>query len=622
MFFLELTMQGVGPFYGTTNIGLREGLNLITGGNESGKTTIYNCFFSFFSVNFNTTRGLINRDNKEASRAALIFKSSNGETYRVVKDYLKAHTAVFKLNPLSKKFDSIEKDAGWFKGFLSSECGGLDTEEIKQVFGLQYAEALSIFPYGDIGSEAVTVNIVLTDDKKEKSKFNEKRLSDLREVLKRSDEVSMLELQMDEIQNKIHDLNERLDSLNSIEDRLAAVSAELDSLKDFADLPANIPELISAYETREKEKDVELKRIEEDLLIQDEELAGIPSRPLYKDKTFIIGTGLAILSSISLFLINLPAFFQPLSLAALIIGVSMFGYTIFKEAQTHTKQGEKEERIKTLKMNMRALVRKNEKENAALMEILKKTSTKDVSDLLRRYRNCRELMDIKKTLEKDRMHLLKTRDKAAMAEEQKSLQILKEELQGKLLGYAGMSTEIYGVKEEIERLEMELNSSVSNVQYEGAFGDVPIAERRDDGVSVLDMKKILKNDFIKLLPRIREEAQRIVGRLSSGRYDKLDIDEDSRILLSEKGKKEKISPYMLSSGEITQLYLSLRLAIFSLMSARAPFTLILDNTLLSFDLQRQKLALELLREMSKGRQIILLTSQNFSPSPEDHVVQF
>src|SRR3989344_3296091 len=105
MLLVEIVMQGVGPFSGTTKIDLKGGLNLVIGGNESGKTTIYNCLFSFLDIKHADSKCLVNWDEPETSRAALIFKSRDGETYKVVQDYLKGQVAVFKFNPSSERFE-------------------------------------------------------------------------------------------------------------------------------------------------------------------------------------------------------------------------------------------------------------------------------------------------------------------------------------------------------------------------------------------------------------------------------------------------------------------------------------------------------------------------------------
>ena len=110
-------------------------------------------------------------------------------------------------------------------------------------------------------------------------------------------------------------------------------------------------------------------------------------------------------------------------------------------------------------------------------------------------------------------------------------------------------------------------------------------------------------------------------RLSLGRYEQLDIDEDSRVFLHIKGKGKKITPSMLSPGAIAQIYLSMHLAIFSALSSRATLPFIFDNPLILLDPSRQLSAVELLREMGKDNQIILLSGHSYPVVAGDHLAQ-
>ena len=617
MLLVEIVMQGVGPFSGTTKIDLKGGLNLVIGGNESGKTTIYNCLFSFLDIKHADSKCLVNWDEPETSRAALIFKSRDGETYKVVQDYLKGQVAVFKFNPSSERFDLLDRGEAWLKEFLRSESEGLETEDIEQVFGLQYGALLSISAQANNGSKSAPAVSAWND--KGDVHLKEKRLKELKEALKKGEELSQLEYQMDEVQNKIDNLNKKLRDFKAVEERLEAVSRELGELKDFAVLSADVPELVSAYEKREQERGDGLRRFEEELLIQEEELARIPSNPLYKNKTFLIGGGIAILSNIIIFSVNLPAMVQPLYWVAFLAGVGMLGYTIFKELQVNTIRSEKEERGKALHAEMRKFVRRYERENAPFLELLKKTSSQNAADLRRGYGNYRELLEMRRGLEEKRGHVLEGVDKKTIEDEHQSLQTRRKELHEKISGYAGMSTNLYEIKEEIERIETELSSH--GIKTGDTRADEAITGGVDADPPFLDIKKILKKDFARLFQRIREEARRIMERLSLGRYEQLDIDEDSRVFLHIKGKGKKITPSMLSPGAIAQIYLSMRLAIFSALSSRATLPFIFDNPLILLDPSRQLSAVELLREMGKDNQIILLSGHSYPVVAGDHLVQ-
>ncbi len=106
-------------------------------------------------------------------------------------------------------------------------------------------------------------------------------------------------------------------------------------------------------------------------------------------------------------------------------------------------------------------------------------------------------------------------------------------------------------------------------------------------------------------PRISQKAQEYMGRLTGGRYNRLFLDGD---FILNAGTTEDISPRpsrWRSDGTVDQLYLALRLAVSQELIPGAP--MILDDALVRFDEKRMKAALDLLKEESNNRQIILFS---------------
>ena len=108
-------------------------------------------------------------------------------------------------------------------------------------------------------------------------------------------------------------------------------------------------------------------------------------------------------------------------------------------------------------------------------------------------------------------------------------------------------------------------------------------------------------------PRISQKAQDYMGRLTGGRYNRLFLDGD---FILNAGTAEDVTPRpsrWRSDGTVDQLYLALRLAVSQELLPSAP--MILDDALVRFDDERLKVALDLLKEESGNRQIILFSCQ-------------
>lgn len=111
-------------------------------------------------------------------------------------------------------------------------------------------------------------------------------------------------------------------------------------------------------------------------------------------------------------------------------------------------------------------------------------------------------------------------------------------------------------------------------------------------------------------PIVGSLAGKLMAAMTDGAYDMVSFDREFNFTAARTGEAEHGAEY-LSTGTSAQLYLAVRLAICLLaLSEEESCPIILDDALLGFDDKRAKAALELLKELSKERQIILFTCQS------------
>ena len=108
-------------------------------------------------------------------------------------------------------------------------------------------------------------------------------------------------------------------------------------------------------------------------------------------------------------------------------------------------------------------------------------------------------------------------------------------------------------------------------------------------------------------PRIAQRAGYFLGRLTGGVYDRIQIGEDLSVQAARTDETTLRSPQWRSEGTGDQLYLALRLAVWEVLAPECP--IILDDALIRFDQKRMERALELLKELSEKRQILLFSCQ-------------
>ena len=106
-------------------------------------------------------------------------------------------------------------------------------------------------------------------------------------------------------------------------------------------------------------------------------------------------------------------------------------------------------------------------------------------------------------------------------------------------------------------------------------------------------------------PKIAQHAQTIFSKLTGGRYDRLQLTQDLSVHAGAGDETTLHSAMWRSDGTADQLYLALRLAVSEALIPQAP--LVLDDALVRFDDSRLALAMDLIKELSETRQVILFT---------------
>lgn len=112
-------------------------------------------------------------------------------------------------------------------------------------------------------------------------------------------------------------------------------------------------------------------------------------------------------------------------------------------------------------------------------------------------------------------------------------------------------------------------------------------------------------------PLISRRAAALMAQMTGNAYAGVYFDREMHFAAQRSGDVDVRALEYLSDGTRSQLYLAVRLAICELLlPADEPCPLILDDVLLTFDDNRAKDTLRLLRELSRDRQILLFTCQS------------
>ncbi len=160
--------------------------------------------------------------------------------------------------------------------------------------------------------------------------------------------------------------------------------------------------------------------------------------------------------------------------------------------------------------------------------------------------------------------------------------------------------------------KMELLPEVSMLETQIGFAQRRLAELEKTYLALDYAQKALEAAMQELqrrfAPRITRRAGQFLSRLTQGRYDRISIGEDLTVQAAQGDEVTLRTAQWRSDGTSDQMYLALRLAVWEVLAPDAP--LVLDDAFVRFDDVRLSCALGLLKELSKHRQILLLSCQD------------
>ena len=232
------------------------------------------------------------------------------------------------------------------------------------------------------------------------------------------------------------------------------------------------------------------------------------------------------------------------------------------------------------------------------------------------------------TLNLDRMglrELLETPAMLAAAMEAADIRALEDSI-------AELETQVAYLDEKLRHARAVLEQAGYDVEDEVRIDEqVAAAQQRVDRLGEYQ-------DVLTLTEEVLEEARRqtvrtavevlgptineYLAHLTEGRYDEVRIgDDELDPVVYSREKSDTVNPETeLSLATKEQLYLACRLAFSKLLWETDGPPILLDDPLVNFDERRKARALELLREISGERQVVLFTCSDEYDSAADTVI--
>lgn len=591
----KLDLTGFGKFKNKT-LELEDGINIIYGENESGKTTIHNfidgIFYGFLKANVRSVRyedeHALYEPWGNSRYSGIMTFLFEGVEYRIEREFTKGNenTRVYKestAQDITDQFHASNKTrivqvGQHFFGFNNSVFR--NTISIKQLKSKTEKDLSK-----EIKEKLVNASQAL-DEKisvKDAIKSLERDLKDIGSERAPTSIYGTSKLHINKLRDDIRDIKIKKEEYDNLLRETEALEDELGkSLELLKDI-----EYLELQDTYDKgiELNEEIDQLEKNLkkikgYLQEDDYKN-NQRDEFKRKRNLSLIGM-IANAIVLFITSnlMDAVNGFMAMASLIVTMAL-GFTFFKntkqlkeakEINDHNLQNERrlktEYEIKTSQLESKNILYNRVMGNhslEALRERLEKYSPKNEIDVESKQSLENEISHIKLELvrnERDLSHLEKELD---------SMVLLEEELKNK-------ENSIQEMDKEIQAIELAKTT-------------------------IEDLSKTIHEDFA---PHINSRVSAIIDKITEGKYSNIKVDDKLDLGILNPENSEILRIDSLSGGTIDQLYFALRYGIIRSIS-HDNLPLILDDCFIQYDDNRLKNVLELLSDLSSERQIILFT---------------
>lgn len=589
-------------------IELVDGINLIYGKNESGKTTLLKFITAMFYGANKNKNGKTNSDydkytpwNEKEFSGKIQYKLDNGEEYEVYREFKKKNPIIYnaKKEDISKKF-TIDKTKGnqyfyeqtktYEELFTSSIVS--NQQEVKLDSKSQNMLVQKTANIIATGEDDVSYNKII-------NKLNKKLLEEVGTEKSPTKPLSIVKQKIEKLKQEKEYLEEYSNKKYEIEENKEKLQKELKEHQ-------NLLEIIKEIKAQKQQEELEQEKVnvKENLLEEfDRKIAQIEenisekntNKIERKNKNNKLGVFaiifFAIITIISFILVK-NKLIEIISLFLTIITVIL---VIYKE-NTQNKKYQKEKEEKNIEINKL----KNEK------EAIENSKEKQKQEIKQENEKIKEKYEAKiEELKTKYINITKTvLDTKSLSLINYKIEDIQNNINQNILKIHQIELDKENIIPKLENL-VTIQEEIENLQEE-------LINLKEKESIILLAKEAVENAYEKMkqtiTPAFTIKLSENISKISDGKYKNVKFDEEKGLIVEvENGRY--VSAENLSVGTIEQLYLSLRLSTQNELEQEL-LPIILDETFAYFDKERLKNTIAFLKEEFKNRQIIILTCTN------------
>ena len=558
-------------------INLENGINLIYGENEAGKSTLIKFIInSFYGISKNKKGKEFSDYEKykpwtgEEFSGKINYELDNKEKYELFRDFNKKNPKIFNENmeEITKEFN-IDKNKG---NEFFYEQTKIDEDLFLLTLAINQKEVKLEKQTQNILIQKIA-NLVGTGDdnisyKRAIDRINRRQLDEIGSERSREKPINIISRKIEELENEKEELEKYRDYKYNFEDEENNLNDEILKLENENNFLIEI-KLLNENEKIEKEKINIKENIEKENL----------------EKINIIK------NKINEIKINNKNIFEK--------------YSEKKEINNKNKKIKNKEKIEKNnfeKINQEIINLENEK------NILEKNSNELENEINKLKNN----FNLKINLEKEKI---------------KNKYLNKIE-KNKINNYLNLfelekiNFELENLKKEINNLKLKLHSldldkkniepkldNLSKIEEELVYDNEQKVNLQKLNLSIMLAKQILEKSYDEMknsvTPKFTENLSKNISKITNGKYSKVKFNEETGLVV-ELENGDNVLAEKLSVGTIDQLYLSLRLSMVDELSEEK-VPILLDEAFAFYDNSRLENILKYLNDNYKNRQIIIFS---------------
>ena len=606
-------------------INLKNGINLIQGKNESGKSTLFHFIVNIFYGASKNKKGKEYSDfekykpwNDEEFSGKILYELDNGENYEVFRDFKKKNPKIFneKKEEISKEFN-IDKNRGnefFYEQTKMDEQLFLSTlvvnqQDVKLEKSEQNILVQKIANLVGTGEDNVSYKIAI-------DRINRRQLNEIGTDRSREKPINKLQAEIEELEKEKSELEKYEDLKYEIEENKNDLQMQIEKLENENNYLKELKLLIE-NEKIENEKIKIQENIKNENLEKINQLKNEINKIKNNNKNILENNSeknkkiknkinkkiiylfiLLLIINILQFIFIKNNYFKYIFLLTLPTFL-IFSIIFLKNKKNKLKIKEKNKKIEEEKIN-------SEINNLNNQIILLEKNNIELENEINKIKN---KFNLKIDLEKEKIkNKYFSKIEKYKLEEKNTLEIINFKIENLQNEINHKKIELHTLDLDKQNMEPKLNN-LSKIEEKLVNHKEEMSTLETLNQSMNLAKEVLEQAYEKMktsvTPKFTQNLSETISHITNGKYTNVVFhNEEGLIVEMENGNYEPVAK--LSVGAIDQLYLSLRLSMVEELSEEK-MPIILDEAFAYYDEQRLENIFDYIKERFKYHQIIIFT---------------